>query len=275
MAQLREPAPATPRHARRRVGRLRLALRLRRGRQPHQLLHHGRGLRRREHGQLGPHAHVAAGDRGRDPRRAARCTLAGQIDLSKSIYVRPNFTWLSYIVGGFLFGVGMTLGSGCGSKTLVRVGGGSLKSVVVFVFLGDLGLHDAEGAVRDLAHCLARSGRDRPRGARNGAGQDLPTLLAAGDRRERAHDAGSARRSWSPARSLVFVFKDREFRASFDHILGGVVIGLHDRGRLVCHRPPGLRGEPRHAREHVLRDQQPHHRVALVHGAGGLPRSSC
>jgi len=62
--------------------------------------------------------------------------LAGLIDLSRSFYVRPNLTWLSYLVGGFLFGVGMTLGSGCGSKTLVRLGGGSLKSLVVFIFLG-------------------------------------------------------------------------------------------------------------------------------------------
>ena len=53
--------------------------------------------------------------------------LAGVVDLSKSIYPSPNFTWLSYIVGGFLFGVGMTLGSGCGSKTLIRIGGGNLK----------------------------------------------------------------------------------------------------------------------------------------------------
>ena len=37
----------------------------------------------------------------------------GLVDLSKSIYTSPNFTWLSFIVGGFLFGVGMTLGSGC------------------------------------------------------------------------------------------------------------------------------------------------------------------
>ena len=50
---------------------------------------------------------------------------AGLIDLSKSIYPGPNFTWLSYLVGGFLFGVGMTLGSGCGSKTLIRIGGGT------------------------------------------------------------------------------------------------------------------------------------------------------
>jgi uncharacterized membrane protein YedE/YeeE len=42
----------------------------------------------------------------------------GLIDLSKTIFQRPNLTWLSYIVGGFLFGIGMTLGSGCASKSL-------------------------------------------------------------------------------------------------------------------------------------------------------------
>src|SRR5688500_19745597 len=67
---------------------------------------------------------------------AAGLELAGLVDLSKSIYPSPNFTWLSYLVGGFLFGVGMTLGSGCGSKTLIRVGTGNLKSLVVYVFLG-------------------------------------------------------------------------------------------------------------------------------------------
>src|SRR5437762_7803354 len=62
--------------------------------------------------------------------------VAGVVDLSKSIYPGPRFTWLSYVLGGFLFGVGMTLGSGCGSKTLIRIGGGNLKSVIVYVFLG-------------------------------------------------------------------------------------------------------------------------------------------
>jgi len=67
---------------------------------------------------------------------ASALHAAGLIDLSKSIYPGPNFTWLSYLVGGFLFGVGMTLGSGCGSKTLIRIGAGNLKSVIVYVFLG-------------------------------------------------------------------------------------------------------------------------------------------
>src|SRR3972149_10696738 len=31
--------------------------------------------------------------------------LAGVVDLAKSIYTGPNFTWLSYIVGGPLFRV--------------------------------------------------------------------------------------------------------------------------------------------------------------------------
>src|SRR5688572_15456881 len=67
---------------------------------------------------------------------AAALQLAGLVDLSKSIYPSPNFAWLSHLVGGFLFGVGMTLGSGCGSKTLIRVGTGNLKSLIVYVFLG-------------------------------------------------------------------------------------------------------------------------------------------
>jgi uncharacterized membrane protein YedE/YeeE len=37
---------------------------------------------------------------------------------------------------GGLFGFGMVLSSGCVSKTLVRVGGGSLKSLVVMLVAG-------------------------------------------------------------------------------------------------------------------------------------------
>src|SRR3954468_21208264 len=38
---------------------------------------------------------------------------AGLNDLSKSVYVGPNVIWLSHLVGGALFGFGMTLASGC------------------------------------------------------------------------------------------------------------------------------------------------------------------
>jgi uncharacterized membrane protein YedE/YeeE len=150
--------------------------------------------------------------------------LAGQIDLAKSFYVRPNFTWLSYILGGFLFGVGMTLGSGCGSKTLVRVGGGSLKSVVVFVFFGIAAYMTLKGLfaiwrtawIDPLAIDFAARGMARA---------DVPTVLAVA--------TGASLRAMQVASALViagallvFVFKDREFRTSFDHVLGGAVVGL-------------------------------------------------
>ena len=61
---------------------------------------------------------------------------AGLIDPTKTLYVSNRFIWMSALVGGLLFGFGMVLSSGCGSKTLVRIGGGNLKSVVVFVVMG-------------------------------------------------------------------------------------------------------------------------------------------
>jgi uncharacterized membrane protein YedE/YeeE len=60
----------------------------------------------------------------------------GQVDPAKTLYSSPRWIWLSALVGGAMFGIGMVLASGCGSKTLVRIGGGNLKSLVVFVVLG-------------------------------------------------------------------------------------------------------------------------------------------
>jgi uncharacterized membrane protein YedE/YeeE len=60
----------------------------------------------------------------------------GLIDPLKSMYTGSKFLWLSSIVGSILFGFGMVLASGCGSKTLVRIGGGNLKSIIVFIVLG-------------------------------------------------------------------------------------------------------------------------------------------
>ena len=146
--------------------------------------------------------------------------LTGVVDLSKSIYQAPNFTWLSYIVGGFFFGVGMTLGSGCGSKTLIRIGGGNLKSLVVYVFLGIaayMTLRGLFGAFR-VGVLDAVSLTLAP-------GQDLPSLLAAGN--------GVAKSAWTAILAAViggglvaYAYASKEFRASFDYTLGGVVTGL-------------------------------------------------
>jgi uncharacterized membrane protein YedE/YeeE len=150
--------------------------------------------------------------------------LAGLIDLGKSFYTRSNVTWLSYALGGFLFGVGMTLGSGCGSKTLVRIGGGSLKAFVTFVFLGIAAYMTLKGLfamgraswIDPVATDLAAHGIPR---------QDLPTLIVA--------MTGANLRMVELVVAMViagallaFVLRDREFRTSFDHLLGGAVVGL-------------------------------------------------
>ncbi|MFM6986884.1 MAG: YeeE/YedE family protein [Hydrogenophaga sp.] len=60
----------------------------------------------------------------------------GWIDPMQTIYASGRVMWLSAVVGGLLFGFGMVLASGCGSKTLVRIGSGSLKSLTVFFVMG-------------------------------------------------------------------------------------------------------------------------------------------
>jgi len=146
--------------------------------------------------------------------------LAGVVDFSKSIYPGPNFTWLSYLVGGFLFGVGMTLGSGCGSKTLIRIGGGNLKSLIVYVFLGIAAYMTLRGVFGAF-----RVGVLEKAAVTLAQGQDLGTLFAAA--------TGTAKSTWTAILAaliggglIVFAYAKKEFRANFDYTLGGVVTGL-------------------------------------------------
>lgn len=74
----------------------------------------------------------------------------GLIDAGKSIYTSGRIVWLSALVGGGLFGFGMVLSSGCGSKTLVRIGAGSLKSLVVFIVMGFAAFATLRGVVAVL-----------------------------------------------------------------------------------------------------------------------------
>ncbi len=53
-----------------------------------------------------------------------------------TIYANAQLTWLSLLLGGLFFGAGMVLGSGCASKSLVRLGSGNLKSLVVLMAMG-------------------------------------------------------------------------------------------------------------------------------------------
>ncbi len=56
-----------------------------------------------------------------------------ELDGSRPPYRSPTFAWLRYLLGGLMFGVGMTLAGGCVSKNLVRFGGGNLKSFITLI----------------------------------------------------------------------------------------------------------------------------------------------
>ena len=71
----------------------------------------------------------------------------GWIDPTQTIYTSGRVLWLSALSGGALFGFGMVLASGCGSKTLVRIGAGSLKSLVVFFVMGFAAFATLRGVV--------------------------------------------------------------------------------------------------------------------------------
>ena len=131
-------------------------------------------------------------------------------------YRTPNLAWLRYVLGGLMFGIGMTLASGCGNKTLVRLGGGNLKSLVVLAIASACAyamlwtnFYDAAfGWISSTTINLAAAGK---------ASQALGDLTGVGNTIFGLALGGAL---------LAFAFSSRDFRSSFDHILGGAVIGI-------------------------------------------------
>jgi uncharacterized membrane protein YedE/YeeE len=98
----------------------------------------------------------------------------GAIDSADSIYTVTRFTWLAYLLGGVCFGFGMVLAGGCGSRTLVRIGGGNLKSLVVFFVLGLSAFITLKGAF-----ALFRVGVIEGASVQLDSTQDVPSLLSS------------------------------------------------------------------------------------------------
>ena len=98
----------------------------------------------------------------------------GWIDVSKSFYTGNRVLYLSTVIGSTLFGIGMVLASGCGSKTLVRIGGGNLKSIVVLIVLGLV----AYMTMRGFLGIMKANTIDKVSLSLS-TNQDLPSILSA------------------------------------------------------------------------------------------------
>ncbi|MFT3666443.1 YeeE/YedE family protein [Piscinibacter sp.] len=142
----------------------------------------------------------------------------GWLSAADTIYAGPRFIWLSALVGGALFGFGMTLASGCGSKTLVRIGGGNLKSLVVFFVLGLA----AFATMRGLTAVLRVDTVDKV-AVEFAAGQDLPSLLAGATGIAKGTLAALLGIGLGGA-LLVWALARREGRSA-DNLLGGLGLG--------------------------------------------------
>ena len=73
--------------------------------------------------------------------------ITGLLDVSQSFYLTSAFNWLGAIVGGVLFGLGMALVGTCGFGALVRLGGGSLKSLMALLVLALFALSAMRGVL--------------------------------------------------------------------------------------------------------------------------------
>ena len=154
---------------------------------------------------------------------AGALSTTGQVDLSKTIFQRPTLAWLSLLIGGLCFGVGMTLSGGCANKNLVRVGGGSVRSAVVLVFLAIASYMTLKGLfgqwraswLDPIALNLAELGwKD----------QSLATAVARVS--GLAPQAAVLTTLFLLVLALfVFVFKDKRFRSNPTQIAGAVIIG--------------------------------------------------
>ncbi|NTV95697.1 MAG: YeeE/YedE family protein [Thiobacillus sp.] len=142
----------------------------------------------------------------------------GLLDITKTYYTKETFYWLAALVGGLSFGVGMTLAGGCGQRTLVRLGGGNLKSVVVFLFLGYSALVSMNGVFRIFTDKVLRAELFTVHLEHM---QTIPSLVHLNEPTQHLMVATGIALAL-----LVFVFANKEFRGNVDNILAGLVVGL-------------------------------------------------
>lgn len=153
----------------------------------------------------------------------------GRVDLSSTLppYRGSEFQWGRYILGGFLFGIGMTFASGCGNKTLIRIGGGNIKSIFVFAVIAIIAYYMVD-PFKELPSTWYQTYFS------SWLGQASISLSTP-------QDLGSIAGNWFGVSALTmrivlgvvvaaialrYIFSSSEFRSSGDNIFAGVVVGL-------------------------------------------------
>jgi uncharacterized protein len=150
---------------------------------------------------------------------ATQCLAAyGAVDLTKSIYFQPSFSAPLMFAGGLLFGYGMVLANGCGSRALVLLGRGNLRSFVVVIVLGITAQMTLRGLIAPARIALLQISTVKP------AHLSLPEWLGAfgvGEISARLVVALAI-----SAALVVFAFRHMPFRHAGGQIAAGLAVGL-------------------------------------------------
>lgn len=151
---------------------------------------------------------------------AATQLLAGGgfVDLGKSIYLQPSFSAALMFAGGIIFGYGMVLSNGCGSRALILLGRGNLRSLVVVIVLGIAAQMTLKGLIAPARIAMLQASQSTPNF------NSLPALagtLGLGETFARAL-AGAV----VSGALMIFAFSHAPFRRSAGQIGAGLIIGL-------------------------------------------------
>lgn len=145
----------------------------------------------------------------------AALTFVAGLNPEKSIYASNKLLWLSHILGGLLFGFGMTIASGCGSKTLLRLGGGNLKALVTLLVMAIASYMTLRGIFAIFrVHVLEKVSFELP------TAQLVPSLLGT------SGAAAFAVAAVIAAALVAFTLLNREFRRNVRLLVAGLVLGL-------------------------------------------------
>ncbi|RLJ20272.1 hypothetical protein DJ030_07115 [bacterium endosymbiont of Escarpia laminata] len=150
------------------------------------------------------------------------------LDSTRPPYRSSMFPLVDYVLGGLMFGVGMTLASGCGNKTLLRIGGGNIKSIIVFLIAGTMAYfmtHTLSAETDKTLYSILFFPWTRHFTLDLPANQDLGSLLAV----ITGADAGMLRLVMGGLLATIIsfvIFRSADFRRSGEILLSGLIIGI-------------------------------------------------
>ncbi len=140
-------------------------------------------------------------------------------------YRSSQLIYIENILGGIMFGIGMTFASGCGNKTLIRIGGGNIKSILVFFIIAIIAYYMTTpfpNSDKTLYSVLFYDWVN-PLAISLESNQDIGALLGGAENTQIMRLVVGL---IVAAGMLFYIFKAADFRSSKDNVLAGVAIGL-------------------------------------------------